>query len=142
MEARSLTSPMVLVVLADDQSKSDAIEVLRVWRSRIESWKIVATRETGNLIEARLGLDVDLVESGTRGGAYQIAALVVSEDVAAVIGLSQRSPKAGESVALSAIREVCDIHNVPYASNTATAEAVMAWLLSSADKRVMVETDA
>ncbi|MFW6056958.1 MAG: methylglyoxal synthase [Chloroflexota bacterium] len=141
MELPSTPSRMVLVVLADDESKSDAIEVLRTWRSRIESWKIVATRETGNLIEARLALDVELVESGARGGTYQIAALVVSKQVAAVIGLSQRLSRTAETVALTALREVCDIHNVPYASNTATAEAVMAWLLGFVDERVAVETD-
>ncbi len=140
MDSLNSTSPMMLAVLADDQSKSDAIELLKTWRTRIEAWKLVATRETGNLIEARLGLDVELVESGARGGAYQIASLVVSGRMAAVIGLSQRSSRTGESVALSALREVCDIHNVPYASNGATAEAVMTWLLSPAGERVVVGT--
>ena len=134
---RNGTYQPILAVVADDQSKSDAIELLRVWRPQIETWKLVATRETGNLIEARLGLDVELLGPGSRGGAYQIASLVVSEQVAAVISLSQQSSRLGGNTALTALRDACDIRNVPHASNVATAEAVLGWLLRPSEEHVV-----
>ena len=135
--AHAVTRTM-LAVVADDHSKSDGIELLRAWRSQIGTWTLVATRETGMLIEARLGLDVELVEPGARGGAYQIASLVVSEQVAAVISLSQQTSRGAGATALGALQEACNIHNVPHASNVATAEAVLGWMCRNTHERTVV----
>ena len=115
-----------LAVIADDNKKTELIDLLRTWRAELESVRLVATRDTGNLIRSRLALDVELVEAGSRGGAYQIAARVVQGHVDAVVDLQQPSLTPASNGGTMALRQVCDIHDVTFASNLATADAVIA----------------
>ena len=116
----------MLAVIADDNMKADLIELIRSWRSELEFARIVATRDTGNLIRSRLGIDVELVEAGTRGGVVQIASRVIQGAVVAVVALHQPSLMPEWNAGTMALRQVCDIHNVAFASNRATADAVIA----------------
>ena len=129
----------LVVVLADDQGKSEVIDLLRTWRERLEPVRFVATRDTGNLIRSRLGLNVDLVESGSRGGACQLAALVVTGIAEAAIVLCEPSLHAEQNAATMALHRVCDIHNVPFASNPATADAVLGWLVGKPKEGTVAE---
>ncbi|MBN1855906.1 MAG: hypothetical protein JW846_03025 [Dehalococcoidia bacterium] len=121
-----------MAVLADDQSKSDLITLLRAWRSRLDSVRFVATRDTANILHSRLGLDVARVESRARGGACELAALVISGSVSAVLVLREASMQLEGDVMIATLHRVCDIHGVPFASNRATAEAVLNWVVGNA----------
>ncbi len=139
MKSSGSVEEHLVVVLADDQGKSEVIDLLRTWRERLEPVRFVATRDTGNLIRSRLGLDVELVESGGCGGACQLAALVVTGVAEAAIVLCKPSLHAEQNVATVALRRVCDIHNVPFASNPATANAVLGWLVGNPNEGAVVE---
>lgn len=116
----------MLAVLADDYRKAELVDLLRSWSSDLGDVTLLATRDTGNLIRSRLELDVALVESGSRGGALQIAALVVEGVVSAVVALQQPSLMPDGNVGTMALRQICDVHDVSFASNLATADAAIA----------------
>ena len=124
----------VLALLADDQRQPELLDLLRRWSDELDGATLLATRDTGNLIRSRLGVDVALVESGARGGALQMAALAVEGVVAAVVALHAPSLKPEENAGTFSLRQACDIHNIAYASSLATAEAILSNLLRHAGK--------
>jgi methylglyoxal synthase len=66
-----------------------------------------------------------LVNSGPNGGDQQIGGMVASGVVRAVIFLRDPLMAQPHEPDIAALMRVCDVHNVPLATNVATAEAVM-----------------
>lgn len=99
--------------------------LVRAHREQLARLELLATRGTGKLIQARVGLPVTLMESGPRGGDQQIGALVATGDVGAVIFLRDPLTAQPHEPDISALLRICDVHNVPLATNLATAEAVL-----------------
>jgi methylglyoxal synthase len=65
------------------------------------------------------------LQSGPLGGDQQIGALIANEEVNAVIFLRDPLTAHPHEPDVSALLRVCDVHNVPLATNLATAEAVL-----------------
>jgi methylglyoxal synthase len=115
----------VLALVAHDAKKDDMVDLIKAHREELAEVDLVATRDTGQLIQKRIGLPVTLLQSGPLGGDQQIGALIASEEVDAVIFLRDALAAAPHEPDVSALSRVCDIHNVPLAFNLATAEAVL-----------------
>ena len=86
---------------------------------------MLATRGTGRLIQSRTDLPVTLLQSGPLGGDQQIGALVANGEIDAVIFLRDSLTAHPHEPDVAALLRICDVHNVPLATNIATAEAVM-----------------
>lgn len=89
---------------------------------------LVATRSTGEMIIAGTGLVVKLLLSGPQGGDQQVGAMVASEKCKAVIFLRDPLTAQPHEPDITALLRVCDVHNVPLATNRVTAEAVISYL--------------
>jgi methylglyoxal synthase len=114
-----------LALIAHDSKKEDMILLVKAHREELTQLDLVATRGTGKLVQARVGLPVTLMESGPRGGDQQIGALVANGDVRAVIFLRDTLTAQPHEPDISALLRICDVHSVPLATNLATAEAVL-----------------
>jgi len=77
------------------------------------------------MIQQATGLPVTLMQSGPLGGDQQIGAMVASNTVKAVIFLRDPLTAQPHEPDITALLRVCDVHNVPLATNLATAEAVL-----------------
>ena len=118
-----------LALVAHDSKKEDMVRLVKAHKEKLAELDLVATRGTGQAILARAGLAVTLVQSGPNGGDQQIGALVANGDVSAVIFLRDPLMAHPHEPDVSALLRVCDVHNVPLATNIASAEAVL-YLLS------------
>jgi methylglyoxal synthase len=114
-----------LALVAHDTKKDDVVDLIKAHKEELAEVDLVATRDTGQLIQKRIGLPVTLLQSGPLGGDQQIGALIASEEVNAVIFLRDALTADLREPDVSALLRVCDIHNVPLATNLATAEAVL-----------------
>ena len=114
-----------LALIAHDSKKEDMIRLIKAHREELAQLDMVATRGTGKLIEARAGLPVTLMESGPRGGDQQVGALVANGGVRAVIFLRDPLTAQPHEPDISALLRICDVHDVPLATNLATAEAIL-----------------
>jgi methylglyoxal synthase len=114
-----------VAMIAHDARKDDLVQLAKAHRTELSEVELVATRGTGQLLKERTGLPVTLLQSGPRGGDQQIGALVANGEVNAVIFL--RDPLTAHSYEpdVSALLRVCDVCNVPIATNLITAEAVL-----------------
>ena len=116
---------LALALIAHDSKKGDMVSLLKSHRNELAELDLVATRSTGQVIQSRIGLPVTLMQSGPHGGDQQIGALVANGNVRAVIFLRDPLMAQPHEPDISALLRICDVHNVPLATNLATAEAVL-----------------
>ena len=118
-------APITLALIAHDNKKEEMLSLVTDHRDELANLSLVATRSTGMLIQSRTGLNVTLMQSGPMGGDQQIGSLVASGIVKAVIFLRDPLTVQPHEPDVSALLRVCDVHNVPLATNLTTAEAVL-----------------
>ena len=111
----------VLAVIAHDSKKDDIIQLIKAHKEELAEIDMIATLDTGQRIRERTGRPVTLLLSGPLGGEQQIGALVAIGEVSAVIFL--RDPLNARSHEPEI--KICDIRNVPIATNLITAEAIL-----------------
>lgn len=111
-----------VALIAHDGRKEAMVGFVRRHRTRLAGQPLVATATTGALIEKETGLPVSRCLSGPQGGDLQIGALVAEGRVRAVIFLRDPLTAHPHEPDISALMKVCDTHNIPLATNLATAE--------------------
>ena len=87
--------------------------------------KLCATGTTGKLVSEATGLEIQRYLSGRQGGDQQIAARIACNEIDLLLFF--RDPltqKEAESDRAQLLR-LCDVHNIPVATNIATAEALI-----------------
>lgn len=114
-----------LALIAHDGKKDEMIAFARQHRERLARYDLIATGTTGGLIEAEVGLKVHRMLSGPIGGDVQIAAEVVQGKVAAVIFFVDQLAKHPHDPDIQTLLRLCNVHNIPLATNPATAQLVI-----------------
>jgi len=90
---------------------------------------LFATGTTGKRIMDATGLKVKRLQSGPLGGDQQIGAMVAEETMDLVIFLRDPLTAQPHEPDINALLRVCDVHNVPLATNLATAEVLIKGLM-------------
>ncbi len=117
-----------VALVAHDGKKVDMVAWATFNRDRLEGYRLIATNTTGKLLQEKVGLQVERVLSGPLGGDAQIAARVALGEIEGVIFLVDPLDKHPHDPDIQTLLRVCNVHNVPLATNIATAD-----LLVSAD---------
>jgi diacylglycerol kinase (ATP) len=116
--------PTGIALIAHDRKKDDMVAFARRHQSVLGKYALVATGTTGERIQAGTSLTVERMASGPLGGDAQIAARVVTGDIAAVIFLLDPLYAQPHEPDIRALLRICEVHDVPLATNLATAEAI------------------
>ena len=115
----------VLALIAHDGKKADMVAFATFNREKLANYHLIATATTGKLLGAKVGLEVENYLSGPLGGDVQIAARVASGEVHAVFFLVDPLDKHPHDPDIQAIQRVCNVHDVPLATNVATANLII-----------------
>ena len=115
----------VLALIAHDAKKDEMVAFIKAHKTELADFVLIATKGTGQLIRERTGLSVQLLQSGQLGGDQQIGALVANEEVNGVIFLRDPLTAHLREPDVIALLRVCDVHNIPFASNLTSAEGVL-----------------
>lgn len=118
-----------LALIAHDARKDDLVAFVARRRHDLERFALLATGTTGGRIADATGLEVERVRSGPLGGDVQIGARLVEGAVAGVLFLRDPMTAHPHEPDIQALLKLCDIHEVPLATNLATAELVLDGLL-------------
>ncbi|HHW15046.1 MAG TPA: methylglyoxal synthase [Firmicutes bacterium] len=110
------------------------IQFARVHRDLLARCTLSATGTTGRLLIEQVELPVERMQSGPYGGDQQIGARVAAGEIDAVIFLRDPLTAQPHEPDISALLRVCDVHNVPLATNLATAELILHGLLEGAEE--------
>lgn len=97
-------------------------------RDALAGVSLVATRQTARLLAKKIGLAVGELLSGPDGGDAQVAALVAVGWVNAVFFFIDPLSAQPHEPDIRALMRVCNVHNVPLATNVATADLIIAGL--------------
>ncbi len=122
---RTATQPRTIAVIAHDGRKADLVAFATYNRDTLARFHMVATATTGRLLQQKVGLDVDTVLSGPMGGDAQIAAMVAEGRVAAVLFFVDPLSAHPHDPDIRTLLRVCNVHDVPIATNVATANLIL-----------------
>jgi methylglyoxal synthase len=128
-----------IALIAHDGKKADMVAWATYNRAALAHFELVATGSTAKLLHDKVGLEVEAVQPGPMGGDTQIGARMVEGHVDAVVFLVDPLDKHPHDPDIQALLRLCNVHNVPLATNVATADAIMVWLIS---KMMPAETPA
>ncbi|AWG26429.1 methylglyoxal synthase [Flavobacterium kingsejongi] len=117
---------MEIAIIAHDGMKADMVQFLNKHRDILiaEGITLIATGTTGSKAE-RAGFEVTKMLSGPMGGDAQIAARVAEGKTQMVIFFKDPLANHAHEVDINMLIRVCDVHNVPLATNYATAELLL-----------------
>jgi len=120
-----------LALIAHDNKKVDLVAWAGFNRETLARFSLVATRHTARLVRDKVGLlDVEELLSGPEGGDAQIAARVATGSVDAVFFFVDPRSAQPHDPDIRALLRVCNVHNVPLATNLASADLIIAALSS------------
>ena len=125
-----------LALIAHDGKKADLVAFATFNRAALSEFDLVATATTGRLLREKVGLAVDTVLSGPQGGDTQIAALVAEGRIAAVLFFVDPLSAHPHDPDIQAVLRVCNVHNVPIATNVAAADLFLGAALRQVEPRV------
>lgn len=116
---------MEIAIIANDKKKELITEFCIAYCGVLAKHNLCATATTGKYISEATGLKVTRMLAGAHGGAEQIAARIAYNEIDLVIFL--RDPNSDAEYVDNTLQVVrlCDSHNIPVATNIATAEALI-----------------
>jgi methylglyoxal synthase len=117
-----------IALIAHDQKKDDLARFALEYRTLLERFSLIATGTTARILAEFTGLEITPMLSGPMGGDQQIGGLVAQGDVLAVIFFRDPLTAQPHEPDVSALLRICDVHDVPLATNPASATALVSWL--------------
>ena len=114
-----------LAIIAHDGKKADLVAFATFNRQRLQRCELLATGTTGTLLVEKVGLNVERVESGPVGGDVQIASRIVAGEVDAVVFVVDPLDKHPHDPDIQTLLRICNVRNVPLATNIATADILI-----------------
>ena len=116
---------MNIALIAHDSKKELMTQFCIAYCGILSKHKICATGTTGKLVAEATGLDIEKYLSGAQGGAQQIGSRIACDEIDLLLVFRDPlNPKPGEPNEANLLR-LCDVHNIPVATNIATAEALI-----------------
>lgn len=116
---------MNIALIAHDMKKELMVQFATAYKFILQKHTLFATGTTGGLVAEATGLSVHRFLSGPQGGDQQIGARIAYNEIDLVIFFRDPlTPKPNEPD-ISAMFRLCDIHNIPLATNLATAEVLI-----------------
>ncbi|WP_369049279.1 methylglyoxal synthase [Tenacibaculum sp. UWU-22] len=117
---------MEIAIIAHDGKKAEMVQFLNEHKTVLhqKNIKLIATGTTGTNAE-KAGFEVTKYLSGPLGGDAQIAARVAEGKCNMVLFFRDPHEKHPHEPDITMLLRLCDVHNIPLATNLATAELLI-----------------
>ena len=116
---------MNIALIAHDAKKELMVQFCIAYCGILSRHRLLATGTTGKLVADATGLNIIKFLSGSQGGAQQIASRIGCDEIDMLLLFrdphSRKPNEPDESVML----RLCHVHNIPVATNIATAEMLI-----------------
>ncbi len=116
---------MRIALIAHDAKKKLMQNFCIAYAGILSKHEIYATATTGRMVEEVTTLTVHRLNPGHLGGVQQIGAQIESNEYDLVIFLRDPMTENVKDPNPSMILKLCDMHNIPFATNLATAELLI-----------------
>ena len=115
---------MNIALIAHDGKKADLVSFVLQHKQLFSDATLYTTATTGRHME-QAGLEVHKVLSGPQGGDAQIAAMVATGQLDVVIFFRDPLDKHPHEPDVQMLMRICDVHNIPLATNYAAAMLIL-----------------
>jgi methylglyoxal synthase len=129
--SRMVSCPMpreLIALIAHDDKKDDLARFVLEHKTLFERFSLIGTGTTARIIGEQTALNVARWMSGPLGGDQQIGGAIAEDRVLAVFFYRDPLTAQPHEPDVSALLRICDVHNVPLATNLATSKALVLWL--------------
>ena len=117
--------PLNIALIAHDTKKELMVQLCIAYCGVLSKHNLCTTGTTGKMVAEATGLNVQRYLSGSQGGDQQIAARISCNEIDLLLFFRDPiSVKPHEPNDMNLLR-LCDVHNIPVATNIATAEALI-----------------
>ena len=117
---------MNIAVMAHDKKKELMVQFCTAYKSILSKHNLSATATTGRMVAEATGLPVSLFLARAQGGHQQVDARIAYNEIDMVIIFSDpTSNDPWEDQLVMQTLRLCEMHNVPVATNLATAEMLI-----------------
>lgn len=116
---------MNIAIISHDEKKELMVQFCIAYCGILSRHNLLATGTTGKMVTEATGLEIKSFLGGTQGGGQQIAARIACNEIDMLLffrdPLNQKPSEANDMNLL----RLCDMHNIPVATNIATAEVLI-----------------
>lgn len=120
---------ITIALVAHDKKKPQMLEFVKNHSHFLSSQRLISTATTGKLIQENTNLEVETFLSGPKGGDQQIGALVSTGQVDLVCFFRDPLTAQPHEPDITALLRICDVHEVPLATNTGTGDLLLNGLI-------------
>lgn len=113
-----------IALIAHDGKKAEMVGFVKDHWNTLSTMELTATGTTGGYVE-QTGLQVDKKLSGPKGGDAQIAAMAAEGLLDGILFFRDPLGKHPHEPDVQMLMRICDVHNVPIATNPATARLIL-----------------
>lgn len=119
---------MKIALIAHDKKKADMIKLASKYKDVLAKHDLYATGTTGTMIMGETGLKITRMKSGPLGGDQQIGSMVADDNLDMILFLRDPLTSQPHEPDVSALLRLCDVMNIPLATNVAGCEIFLNYL--------------
>lgn len=116
---------MKIALIAHDRKKDDLIQFVIAYLPILSEHSLFATGTTGQRIIDETGLQVHRFQSGPLGGDQQIGSMIAQDEMDMIIFFRDPLTAQPHEPDVTALIRLCDVYNIPLATNMGTAEVLL-----------------
>ena len=123
-----------VALIAHNEMKSSLVEFCRINSDQISQFPLIATGTTGSLLYKETGMVLSLkVASGPLGGDQAVGKMISTNNIRAVIFFRDPLSSHPHHADIEALGRLCDVYQIPFATNPSTANAVLEYISKHED---------
>ena len=120
-----------LALIAHNNMKESLMEFCGIHTNKLEKFPLIATGTTGSMLYKKTGLCLSQkVASGPLGGDQAVGTLISTQNICGVIFFRDPLSAHPHHADIEALGRLCDVYQVPFATNPQSGEAILDYLLS------------
>lgn len=116
---------MNIALLANEKKKELMVQFCIAYAGILSKHSLWAPSALGNLVGETTGLQINKMLSGPHGAEDQIASRISCEEIDVLLFFRDPHTPSTRRTEEAGILRMCDVHNVPVATNIATAEVII-----------------
>lgn len=116
---------MNIALIAHDKKKELMVQFCIAYKGILSEHTLSGTGRTAKMVSDATGLTIYCHLSGNAGGADQIASRISCDEIDMVLFFRDPITRRPEEPSDHTILRLCDVHNIPFATNIATAEMLI-----------------
>ena len=116
---------MYIAIIADDNKKELMTQFCIAYCGILNKHNLCATATTAKFISDATGLEINRLMSGKAGGEQQIASRIAYNEIDILLDFRDTRPDSKLNEAEMELMRMCDLYNIPVATNIATAEVII-----------------